>query len=90
MTFDNWEHEEGALTRPSRRFAQSKLDEVVGCLASSGPPITIEQMDKASVDAASRRTPAYTLSPRTSLRLGSPDRRGGIVPELEGAQIPLS
>ena len=90
MTFGNCEHEEGALLQPSIRFPQSKRAEVVGCLASRGPAITIEQMDKAIVDAAGRRATAYTLSPRTSLRLGRPDRRGGIVPELEGAQNTLS
>ena len=56
MTFEICEHEEGVLLRPSRPFPKTKLDEVAGCLAWSGPAISIEQMDKAVVDEARRRT----------------------------------
>ena len=56
MTFEICEHEEGVLLRPRRPFPKTKLDEVAGCLAWSGPAISIEQMDKAVVDEARRRT----------------------------------
>jgi AbrB family looped-hinge helix DNA binding protein len=56
MTFEICEHEEGVLLRPRRPFSKTELDEVAGCLAWSGSAISIEQMHKAVVDEARRRT----------------------------------
>ena len=37
----------GVLLKPKNPFPPSQLEEVAGCLAYSGPPITVEEMDEA-------------------------------------------
>ncbi|HEY1755000.1 MAG TPA: AbrB/MazE/SpoVT family DNA-binding domain-containing protein [Bryobacteraceae bacterium] len=38
---------EGVLLRPLRRFRETRLEEVVGCLKYVGTPATVEEMDQA-------------------------------------------
>jgi AbrB family looped-hinge helix DNA binding protein len=46
---------DGVLLRPLRAIAQSRLDDVAGCLRASGPPRTIAEMDDAIAAELRRR-----------------------------------
>jgi AbrB family looped-hinge helix DNA binding protein len=37
---------EGVLLRPLRRFRETRLEDVVGCLKYTGTPKTVEEMDQ--------------------------------------------
>jgi len=37
---------EGVLLRPLRRFRETRLEDVVGCLKYTGTPATVEEMDQ--------------------------------------------
>ena len=38
---------EGVLSRPLRRFHETRLEDVVGCLKYTEMPATVEEMDQA-------------------------------------------
>jgi AbrB family looped-hinge helix DNA binding protein len=44
---------EGVLLRPVKQGRVTRLEDVAGCLKSSGPALTLEQMD-AAIDAEVR------------------------------------
>ena len=46
---------EGILLRPAPFFPRTTLDQVAGCLKYAGPPLTIEDMDKAIAEEVRRR-----------------------------------
>ena len=46
---------EGVLLKPEPVFAQTRLDEVFGCLAYRGTPKTLEEMDEGVLAEAKRR-----------------------------------
>jgi AbrB family looped-hinge helix DNA binding protein len=54
--FEIEEHEDGLILRPLRDFPATTLDEVFGCLAWDGPPLTTEDMDAAVAREARRRS----------------------------------
>ena len=45
---------DGILLKPIRPFPQTSLDEVAGCLAYTGQPKTLEEMDAAIEQAVSK------------------------------------
>jgi AbrB family looped-hinge helix DNA binding protein len=49
------ETSDGILLRPARRFPETRLDEVVGCLRSKRKPITPAQMQNAISREVKRR-----------------------------------
>jgi AbrB family looped-hinge helix DNA binding protein len=53
--FEIEEAGDGIILRPTRRFAATSLDDVVGCLAYDGPVKTLEEMDEAVVREAKRQ-----------------------------------
>lgn len=46
--------EDGLMLQPLRLFAETKPEDVFGCLAYDGPPKTIEEMDAAVLAEAAR------------------------------------
>src|SRR5947209_11545779 len=49
------ETKEGVLLRPASRFPETRLDDVVGSLRSTGKPKTLAQMDAAIAKEVKRR-----------------------------------
>ena len=47
--------ENGVVLKPLSLFAETKSEDVFGCLAYDGPPKTIEEMDAAVSAEAARR-----------------------------------
>ena len=45
--FEVVETGEGVLLRPCQGFPRTELDEVAGCLAYDGPPVSVEEMNGA-------------------------------------------
>ncbi len=45
--FEVVETGEGVLLRPCQPFPGTELDEVAGCLAYDGPPVSVEEMNGA-------------------------------------------
>ena len=43
------------MQKPLRPFAETKPEDVFGCLAYDGPPKTIEEIDEAVLAEAARR-----------------------------------
>ncbi len=37
----------GILLRPKNPFSETTIEDVVGCLAHDGPPVSMEEMDEA-------------------------------------------
>lgn len=48
------ETSQGILLKPLARFASTELDRVFGCMAFSGPPQTLEQMEAGIREGAKR------------------------------------
>lgn len=46
--------EDGLMLKPLGQFAETKPEDVFGCLAYDGPPKTIEEMDAAVLAEAAR------------------------------------
>ncbi len=46
---------EGVLLKPESVFAETRLEEVFGCLAYQGTPKTLEEMDAGVLTEAKRR-----------------------------------
>jgi AbrB family looped-hinge helix DNA binding protein len=46
---------DGILLQPAKRFPETKLEDVAGCLKYKGKPITLEQMDAAIAQEVKRR-----------------------------------
>jgi len=49
------ETSEGVLLRPSKRFPETRLDDVVGCLRWKGKPKTLAQMREGIASEVKRR-----------------------------------
>ena len=45
----------GVVLKPARTFAETRPEDVFGCLAASGPPKSLEEMDAGVLAEAKRR-----------------------------------